>query len=344
MNKDSNDHAIMIKQNTNNVKLGIFVLAGLVFLVLLLYMIGRNRNLFGSNFILRVEFENVQGLKAGNNVRYAGIDVGTVKKINLINDTVTEVVMTIDDKAKTIIRKNAVASIATDGLVGNKVVNIASAREASVHAEDGDMLTSKKPLDTEEMLRTLYKTNNDVAFIAENLKTTVSRLNNSTALWSVLNDEALPLNLRLSAYQIRLATAKANNIVNDLYTIVSQVKNGGGSLGAILTDTAFAHKLNMAVAKIEAVGDHADTLSLQLSYMVTGIQSDMNQGKGVVNALLKDSGMVVKLNESLDNVRKGTDGFNQNMEALKHNFLFRGYFRKIENQKRQKEQQLEPTR
>lgn len=334
----------MIKQNASNIKLGIFVLAGLIFLILLLYMIGRNRNLFGSNFILKAEFENVQGLKAGNNVRYAGIDVGTVKKINLINDTVTEVIMTIDDKAKTIIRKNAVASIATDGLVGNKVVNIMSAKLASAHAEDGDVLRSKKPLDTDEMLRTLYKTNNDVAFIAENLKTTVSRLNNSTALWSVLNDRGLPHNLQLSAYHIRLATLKANDIVNDLYTIVSNVKNGGGSLGAILTDTTFAYNLNMAAAKIEAVSDHADSLSMQLSHMVTGIQSDVNQGKGVVNALLKDSEMVIKLNESLDNVRKGTDGFNQNMEALKHNFLFRGYFRKLENQKKQKEKQTETAR
>jgi phospholipid/cholesterol/gamma-HCH transport system substrate-binding protein len=326
----------MIKQNANNIKLGTFVLAGLIFLILLLYMIGRNRNLFGSNYILIVEFENVQGLKPGNNVRYAGIDVGTVKKINLINDTVMEVVMTIDEKARTIIRKNAIASIATDGLVGNKVVNITSAREASALADDGDVLRSKKPLDTDEMLRTLSRTNNDVAFIAENLKTTVSRLNNSMALWNILNDKAFPHNLQLSAYHIRQATAKANNIVNDLYAIVSNVKNGGGSLGAILIDTAFAYNLNMAVTKIEMVSDHADSLSVQLSHLVTGIQSDVNQGNGMVNALLKDSGIVIKLNESLNNVRKGTDGFNQNMEALKHNFLFHGYFRKIENQKKQK--------
>lgn len=325
----------MVRQTVNNIKLGIFVLAGLLFLILVLYMIGKNRNLFGSNFILKVKFENVQGLKSGNNVRYAGIDVGTVRKINFINDTLMEVVMTIDDKAKTIIRKNAIASIATDGLVGNKVVNITSAKQPSALAEDGDVLSSKKPVDTDEMLRTLYKTNNDVADIAENLKSTVSRINNSTALWSVLNEKGLPQNLRLSAYHVRLAATKANDMVNDLYAIVKNVKNGGGSLGAILTDTAFAYNLNAAVTKIKTVSDHADLLSQQLSQVVTGIQADVNDGKGVVRALLKDSGIVIKLNESLDNVQKGTDGFNQNMEALKHNFLFRGYFQKIENQKKQ---------
>src|SRR5574339_214522 len=111
----------MAKQMVNNIKLGVFVMAGLLFLILLLYMIGKNKNLFGSNFILKARFENVQGLQTGNNVRYAGIESGTVKKITILNDTVVEVVMVIDDKMKSIIRKNAIVSIGTDGFVGNKV-------------------------------------------------------------------------------------------------------------------------------------------------------------------------------------------------------------------------------
>ncbi len=331
----------MARQIINNIKLGVFVLAGLLFLILTLYMIGRNRNLFGSNFILKVKVENVQGLKPGNNVRFGGIDVGTVKKINFINDTAMEIVMTIDDMAKTVIRKNAIASIATDGLVGNKVLLINSARKPSDLVEDGDELVSKKPIDTDDMLRTLSKTNNDVGFIAENLKMTVSRINNSSALWSLLAEKELPQNLKLSAYHIRLAAAKAYDMVNDLYTIVHEIKNGGGSLGAILTDTAFAYNLNAAVIKIKIVGDHADSLSQQLNQMVTGIQTDVNNGKGVINALLKDSGMVIKLNESLDNLKKGTDGFNQNMEALKHSFLLRGYFRKLEKQKKEESKETQ---
>jgi phospholipid/cholesterol/gamma-HCH transport system substrate-binding protein len=323
----------MAKQTLSNLKLGAFVLAGLLFLILLLYMIGKNRNLFGANFILKARFENVQGLKAGNNVRYAGIDVGTVKRINIVNDTLIELVMTIDDKVRSIIHKNAIVSIGTDGLVGNKVVNITAAKQPSPVAEDGDILLSKKPVDTDEMLRTLYKTNNDIAVVADNLKTTLNRLNNSGALWSVLNEQGLPQNLKLSASNIRQATAKANDMVNDLASIVADVKKGKGSLGTILTDTSFAYNLNSAIIKIKNVGDEADSLSRQISQAVAGIQQDVSSGKGPVNALLKDSLMVIKLNKSLDNIQKGTDGFNQNMEALKHNFLFRGYFRKLEKQK-----------
>ena len=89
--------------------------------------------------------------------------------------------------------------------------------------------------------------------------------------------------------------------------------------------------------KINEVGEQADSLANEINRVVAGIHEDINNGKGTVNALFKDTAMALKLNLSLDNIQKGTDGFNQNMEALKHNFLLRGYFRKQEKQKRKDE-------
>ena len=323
----------------NNIKLGAFVLAGLVFLIVLLYMIGKNRNMFGSNFILKARFENVQGLKAGNNVRYGGIDVGTVKKINIVNDTMMEVVMIIDDRMKSIIHKNTLASIGTDGLVGNKVVNMVSGKQPSGIVEDGDILATKKLIDTDEMLQTLSKTNNDINIIAAEMKIAMQRINSSEALWALLSDKELPKNVKLSVANIRLATVKANEMANDLYSIVNDVKKGKGSAGAILTDTTLVYNLNEAIIKIQNVGDSANALLNQITTTVAGIKTDINSGKGPVNALLKDSLMSTRINNSLDNIQKGTDGFNQTMEALKHSFLFRGAFRKLEKQK-QKENKV----
>lgn len=327
----------MAKRAISNVKLGVFVLGGLLFLVLLLYMIGKNRSLFGSTYVLKARFENVQGLVAGNNVRFSGIQAGTVKRVKILSDTVIEVTMIIETKMKDIIRKNAIASIGTDGLVGNKVVNIVPAGEPGPLAEEGDILASKKSVNTDEMMQTLYKTNNDIAAIAANLKTTVQQINNSSALWALLNDKSIPHDLRTSLANIRLATGKAGNMANELHDIVMDVKSGKGSLGAVLTDTAFAYNLNEAILKIKTVGDEADSLAGELNKVVAGIRQDVNSGKGTVNALLKDSLMTIKLNASLDNIQKGTDGFNQNMEALKHNFLLRGYFKKQEKLKRKEE-------
>ncbi len=325
----------MTKRIINNVKLGLFVLAGLLFLVLLLYMIGKNRNLFGDTYILKARFENIQGLVAGNNVRFAGIQAGTVKKIAILNDTVIEVSMIIDTKMQTIIRKNAVASINTDGLVGNRVVNIVPARSSGMLAEEGDILVSRKAVATDDILQTISKTNNDVAIIAADLKTAVQRINNSSALWALLNDKSIPENLKTSLTNIRLATGKAGNMANKLDDIIADVKKGKGSLGAILTDTSIAKNLNEAILKIRSVGEEADSLANEINSLVSGIRRGVNSGSGPVNALLYDSMMVKKLNISLDNIQKGTDGFNQNMEALKHNFLLRGYFRKQEKKKQQ---------
>jgi phospholipid/cholesterol/gamma-HCH transport system substrate-binding protein len=327
----------MAQKNISNVKLGIFVLGGLLFLVLLLYMIGKNRSLFSSTYMLKARFENVQGLVAGNNVRYSGIETGTVKRIRILNDTTIEVTMIIEDKMKNIIRKNAIVSISTDGFVGNKVVNILPARQPAPLAAEGDVLMSKKAVDTDEMLQTLYKTNNDIAVIAAELKTTVQRVNNSNTLWALLNDNSIPQDLRMSIARIRKATMKAGDMTENLESIVTDVKEGKGSAGMLLMDTTFAVNLNEAVSKIKAVGSEADSLVANISKIIAEIREDANSGKGPLNAMLKDSVLVTKLNASLDNIQKGTDGFNQNMEALKNNFLLRGYFRKQEKQRKKAE-------
>ena len=311
-----------------------FALAGLIFLVLLLYMIGKNRNLFGSTYILKARFENIQGLVTGNNVRFAGIEAGTVKRIKIQNDTTVEITMIIDKKMLNVIRKNAMVSIGTEGFVGNKVVNIVPSRQPSPLAEEGDMLVSRKSVDTDEMLQTLSQTNNDVAVIAANLKVTIQRINNSSALWDLLNDHSLPQDLRISGANIRSATVKANNMAGNLDELVMQVKEGKGGLGALISDTSFSRNLNEAVRKIEKVGDEADSLANRINRMIEGIEYDVNKGKGTINALLKDSLLVIKLNESLTNIQKGTEGFNQNMEAIKHNFLLRGYFKRQDKQKK----------
>lgn len=301
-----------------------------MFLVVLLYMIGKNQHLFGSTFLVRARFENVQGLVGGNNVRYAGIHAGTVKSITILSDTSIEVVMLIDQEMKQFIRSNAIASIGTDGLIGNKVINIAPSREAAPLVREGDILYGRKTADANEMLRTLDNTTNDVAVIAANLKITVMRINSSSALWQLLNDNSLPKNIRASAANIQVATARAAKITDDLQVMISDVRNGKGSLGSIIRDSSFTVSLSEAMAKINQVGLHVDKLVGSVDTAITELRLDIGNGKGPANALLKDSAMAAKLGNSLANIEKGTDAFNQNMEALKHSFLFRGYFRKLE--------------
>ncbi|HEY1112477.1 MAG TPA: MlaD family protein [Chitinophagaceae bacterium] len=325
----------MAKNTVNNIRLGVFVLTGVFFLILLLYMIGKSENMFGAKYMLKAHFDNVQGLVPGNNVRYGGIVAGTVKEVRIINDTTVEVIMLVKTDMKKFIRKDAIASIGTDGLMGNKLVNITASGAPAVLAEEGDLLASRAPVDTDEMLRVLNSTNSDIAVIAGNLKATIQRVNNSTALWSVLEEPTVPANLKATLVNVRRATERTNEVVNDLQWLVQNVKEGNGSLGAVLTDTSLVTSLEDAIGKIREVGNHADTLSLRISSLIAGIQRDVNQGNGMAHAILKDTGMVYRLNNTLIHIEKGTEAFSQNMEALKTNFLFRGYFKRQERQKKQ---------
>lgn len=326
----------MAKQTVNNIKLGSFIIAGLFLLILGLYLIGRDSNLFSRNYVLKARFEHVQGLTPGNNIRYAGIQVGTVKKVAIINDSVIEVNMLIEEDMKKFIRVHDVVSISTDGLMGNKLLQITASKDGSALAVNGDILRTKKIINTDDMLELLNRSNQNIAVISEEVKNTVQRVNNSTALWRVLDDKALPQHILSSVQNIRSATVKADLMVKDLQTIISDVKSGKGSLGKIITDTAIARNLNEAIEKIKLVGSNADTLAADLRAFTLSVKDDVNNGNGTIHTLLKDSSVVQKLNNTLSNIEKGTDGFNQNMEALKNNFLFRGYFRRMDKQKKNK--------
>ena len=114
---------------SNKIKLGAFVLAGVAALLFGLFFIGSQKNIFSSTISVSADFNNVGGLMPGNNVRFNGINVGTVSKVFPISDSLVKVNFTIDEKLKQYITQNDVASIGTDGMLGNKLVNIEPSKQ-----------------------------------------------------------------------------------------------------------------------------------------------------------------------------------------------------------------------
>ncbi|WP_245128175.1 MlaD family protein [Mucilaginibacter straminoryzae] len=314
----------MNNQGENNIKLGVFVLTGLFVLILSFYLIGKNRNLFGSGFTLRVRFQNLNGLMEGGNVLYAGIQAGTVDEINIINDTTMEVTLLMDKKFKPYIRKNALAVIGTEGLMGEKVVNISAVNKKAALIENGDQLAVKRVIGTDEMLQTLSQTNNNFAVVSGALKTTVAKINDSK-IWDVLNDSSTASNIRASLNNITKTTANAREMTRNLDQLITQTKRGKGAAGLLLSDTGFAADLKTTMVHVKATSTEVNRLAVQLNQVVQNVNAD----NGVLK-LLNDTSAAANVRKSLENIQKGTDGFNQNMEALKHNFLLRGYFKKQE--------------
>lgn len=329
----------MRNQRINNIKLGAFVLSGLVLMILAFFIIGKNSNIFGSDFKLKVRFSNLNGLTEGNNVLFSGLQAGTVKEIELINDSTIEVTMQINSKVNSFIHKNAVAAVGTEGLMGNKVVNISPVKGMSQKVEEGDILQAKNMANMDEIIEKLSQTNNNVASISEVLKGTVLRID-SSAILKLIDDESIGISLKSSLENIYKTTSNANEMTIALNHLVNDIRKGKGTAGLLLTDTLMAGTLRDAVVQIRAAGVNANRMTRQMNTMVKDLNHDLTNGKGPVNTLLRDTLMAKNISLTMENLQKGTDGFNQNMEALKHNFLFRGYFRKLDRQKKKEQDEL----
>lgn len=323
----------MAAKKTNTVQLGLFVMAGLGFLIMLLYVIGKNQNLFGNTFTLKVTFSNINGLLPGNNVRYAGIDAGSVKGLEVSNDSTIEVTLLIKTKMKPFIKRNARIRIGTDGLIGNRVVNIEPAHAPAPVVNEDDVLCGENEITTDDMLRTLGNTTNDVALIATELKHTLQRINGSKAIWRLLDDPSLPAGIQQSVKTVDMATTHLSQTMLDLSVVMRDIKNGRGTVGKLLRDSSVLQTAEEAVAKFKNIGSRADSLLLQVNQLAASLSKDVESGKGTVNVLLKDEKMAQHLGNTIRNIEQDTQALNEVLEALKNSFLLRGYFKKLAKQK-----------
>jgi len=316
----------MSKQGINNLKLGGFILAGLFVLILSFYFIGKNQHLFGTKFKLRARFTNLNGLIEGNNVLYAGIQAGTVSSITLVNDTTIEVTLLIDKSVRAHIHRRSIASIGTEGLMGNKIVNIMPATGNFPPVNDGDLLAARQVVNTDEMLQTLSRTNQNIAGISEALKISVLRINQSK-LMALLDDPAIGSRMKSALKNIDRTAGQANHLASNLNKVVDEMRVGKGLAGTLLTDTALAADLRISLANVRQSTVNTQKLTRDLDGLVSQINEELITGKGSLHLLLRDSVAAGHILKSLNNIEQGTDGFNQNMQALKHNFLFRGFFK-----------------
>lgn len=313
-----------------NIRLGALVIITTSLLIAGLYFIGDKRNLFSNKFTLHSSFKNVSGLMIGNNVRFGGIDIGTVSNIEIRNDTNIFVSMMIKHDAKKYIRISSTATIGTDGLVGNKLINISSIGDNADIVKDGDVLISIAQIETDEAMRTLNNTNDDIAAIASNLRTITDRLNKPNTLWSLLNDTLVSQNVKESIVNIRQISDNTAALTGDLNSIVKGVKAGKGTIGALLVDNKISKQIDQTLVNIHRVSDTLAIISGDLSNITRNIKN----GEGAVGTLLVDTAFANNLNRSMENIRNGTKGFDENMEALKHSIFFRGYFRKLEKKEK----------
>lgn len=317
----------MDKDTTTKIKLGFFVMIGLIILIIGVYSIGNRQNLFTKNFRLTTNFKQVSGLQPGNNVRFSGINVGTVEDISIIDDSTIQVVMIIKEQVQEFIKKDAIATIGSDGLMGNMLVNIDPGNSQLPTVEDGDLIHSYEKVNTDDIINTLNSSNENLALLIEELLAITQGVNRGKGTVGLLmKDSLLAKDLRVTLNNIHITTANAASITNELQEMVNGWKKGEGLVNTLLMDTTYTGHIARAVENVEKSTIELHKTSQQLNQLLE--QKDQN----AINTILRDSTFNADLQQSMEKVKTGTIKFDESMEALQHHWLLKKYFKKLEKE------------
>jgi phospholipid/cholesterol/gamma-HCH transport system substrate-binding protein len=312
------------KEYNQNIKLGIFVLTGIALFLLAVFYIGSERNVFNRTFTVSAVFKNVEGLTEGDNVWLSGVKIGTVKNVKIISEGQVVVSLSLKDKQNDFIKKDATAFIGSDGLVGNKIVIVRPGSAAeSIH--DNDTINSLSPTDTQDLINIAKDVGSNTRSLTDDLKMIAAKINKGQGVvGELLHEGDLSNDLRATISSLRLASQNTNQATVDLKKLVSEINNGDGLVTKLIMDSTYAQTFDDALQNVAEVGVNAKVMSEDLKEVVAKF-NDQNNAIGV---LLSDSTFANRLRTTLNNARSASAKLDQNMEALRHNFLFRGYFRK----------------
>lgn len=318
----------MAAERVNNLKLGIFVLAGTVVLVLSLYLLGLKRDLFNRTMDVSARFDKVSGLRTGNNVRYAGIDVGTVEAITIVNDTEVVVDMLIRLDAASHIRTSAMARIASDGLMGNQLVSIEPGDGPGSPLEDGTVLRSVKGLDTDAMLRTLNSSNDNLVTITNDLRELTHRMNTEKGPLSLLGDTGMARELRAVVAELHATTANAREITDRVNSVVQEMQEGKGAMGALVSDPAAEKQVRDMLGALTSVSDSLKAVSGNISRFSQGLGAP----GGLGHTLTRDTAVAADVKRTIANLDSSAATLNEDLRALQRTWPFRKYFKEKEKE------------
>ena len=300
----------MDKKLIRKLIVAVFILTGVLLFMVAIFFIGSKENMFTSTMNIQSGFETVSGLLEGSNVRFNGISVGTVDRIDIIAGDKVRVQMTILSSVRKFIKKDSKVKIISEGLIGNKIIDISPGGENSPSVNEGDWLESIRPVDTEDILKSLKETGDNASVMSK-----------------------------------------------DIAAIIQMVKNGEGTLGQLITNNSlyngvdstmrgFATSTGLVNDVLRNVSSSVDIITKDIIPMtqkirnitedIAEISRKMNSSESVVGTLLTDTTFANNLKSVIRNadlttanLEQGSFSFSQNMEALKHNFLFKGYFEDV---------------
>ena len=317
------------QNNRRQVAVGVFIFLGLIILVVTILTIGSQRKAFVKSITLRAVFDDVQGLQSGNNVWLSGMKVGTVKKVAFYGSSQVEITMNIEQQAQPHIRKDSRVRITTDGLVGNKIVVISGGSDSGATVANNDHLQSEHKAGTEELMTTLQANNMNLLEITGNLKTISRKLTTGEGtLGELINDPTLGNKLKMSLTNLQAASAGSERVIANLDNFTTALHKPGGLANNLVTDTTVFRNLQATVAKLNEAATAASELTQNLKNTGAGINSSLNDKSKPIGMLLNNEEVAADLQRTIKNLRVSSKELSDDLEAVQHNFLLRGFFKK----------------
>lgn len=313
-----------MKTNINYIwKLGMFVIIGIVIFVITIYFVGKNKNLFGATFVLNSQFKNVSGLKVGNNVRFSGINIGTVKDIEFVSDSSVVVKLVIKDEVKKYIKIDAIASIGSDGLMGDKVLTISPGTASNTIVKDNASIKSTSTVELEDLMVGLKKSVDNAQIITMQLSEFSVKINKGKgALNKILTDEEFA-----KSVDVMLLNLKTSS--DEFVGFSKKMNDENGTLSKLMTDPYYANSIHKSLSNLENSSNEIENFTKK-----------MNNDKGILSKLVTNEILAVSLDSSLTNIEKGSKKLLEIEEAAKNNFLLRGFFNKKKKAEAKKQKEL----
>ena len=272
----------------SQLRVGLTVLIALITLMVLIFMMSGTGGWFTSKISIRSYFDNAGGLREGAPVRLAGVDIGNVTGVKIVNGkplTPVEVTMKVNTKYKFNLRKDSVTLLSTAGILGETYVDVDSSSAKGPETTDGDTLAARNQPDIQDVVRASQGTLQNMDSLLKRVDRIIAFIESGQgSIGKVIYSPAL-------YDQINATVAEFKGLVDD-------IQSGKGSLGPLLTSDEAYKKVLAAVDKVNLLVD------------------DLQAGKGSAGKLLKDPELYDNANKTIANVRQLTDDINAGKGAL----------------------------
>jgi len=269
----------------------------------------------------------------------SGVKIGTVKNISFYGNSQVEVNMNIENDVQSHIHKDAKARIGSDGLIGNKIVIIYGGDSTKPQIEKNDFLNVEKAMSTDDMLATLQANNNNLLEITKHFKSISKKIDSGNGiLSSLLNDPAMSVNLKNTIDNLEATVSNFKTVsvsskiaLNDLQDFTGKLNKPSNSINRLVTDTLMYEAITGTVAQLKNAASEVTKFTENLK-MAT---ERLNRKDNIAGVLLNDSSAASSIKLTLKNLETSSQKLDADLEAVQHNFLLRGFFKKKEKENKQ---------